>query len=130
MADYQEMKDEGGSKPSIELNSGELNTPESGLSSEEAKRRLDRDGPNMLPDKKTNPCLKFMSYYWGPMPVCIWCAIIIELIRLDWIDFGVLSLLQFLNGFLGWYEEKNAGNAIEALKQRLAPKAVVKRDGK
>ena len=130
MGDYQEMKDAGeASQKVIELGAGELNTPESGLSSEEAKRRLDRDGPNMLPEKKVNPCLKFMSYYWGPMPICIWCAIIIELIRLDWIDFGVLSLLQFLNGFLGWYEEKNAGNAIEALKQRLAPKAVVKRDG-
>ena len=58
----------------------------------------------------------------------IWAAIIIEIARQDWIDFAVLFVLQFINGFLGWHEEKNAGNAIEALKQRLAPKACVKRD--
>jgi H+-transporting ATPase len=46
----------------------------------------------------------------------IWVAIIIEIIRLDWLDFGVLIILQFVNGFVGWYEERNAGNAIEALK--------------
>ena len=45
-------------------------------------------------------------------------------------DFGVLILLQFVNGFVGWHEEKNAGNAIEALKKSLALKARVKRDGK
>mmetsp|Transcript_23708 Transcript_23708/g.3941 ORF Transcript_23708/g.3941 Transcript_23708/m.3941 type:complete len:122 (+) Transcript_23708:248-613(+) len=63
------------------------------------------------------------------MPIMIWIAIIIELIRLDWIDFGVLFFLQFINGFVGWHEEKNAGNAIEALKKNLAPKANCKRDG-
>lgn len=35
-----------------------------------------------------------------------------------------------MNGFVGWYEERNAGNAIEALKKNLALKARVKRDGK
>jgi H+-transporting ATPase len=76
-----------------------------------------------------NPWLKFLSYYWGPMPGMIWVAIIIELIRLAFIDFAILFFLQFINGFVGWNEEKNAGNAIEALKRSLAPKARVKRDG-
>ena len=84
--------------------------------------------PNALPEKKRNAFLVFLSYYWGPMPGMIWVAILIELVRLDWLDLTVLSILQFLNGFLAWYEEKNAGNAIEALKQRLAPRAYVKRD--
>ena len=70
-----------------------------------------------------------MSYYWGPMPGMIWVAIIIELIRQAFIDFAILFFLQFINGFVGWNEEKNAGNAIEALKRSLAPKARVKRDG-
>ncbi|OMJ72870.1 hypothetical protein SteCoe_28588 [Stentor coeruleus] len=108
----------------------EMRTPESGLTSGEARRRYDRDGPNALPEKKVNPCLKFLSYYWGPMPIMIWAAIIIELARLAWLDFGVLMVLQFVNGFVGWHEEKNAGNAIEALKKSLALKARVKRDGK
>ena len=60
----------------------EMKTSESGLTSGEARRRLERDGPNALPEVKVNPFLKFLSYYWGPMPAMIWSAIIIELARL------------------------------------------------
>ena len=63
------------------------------------------------------------------MPGMIWIAIIIELIRLAFIDLAILLFLQFINGFVGWNEEKNAGNAIDALKKSLAPKAKVKREG-
>lgn len=63
------------------------------------------------------------------MPGMIWIAIIIELIRLAFIDLAILLFLQFINGFVGWNEEKNAGNAIEALKRSLAPRAKVKREG-
>ena len=63
------------------------------------------------------------------MPGMIWVAIIIESIRQDPLDFTVLMALQLLNGCLTWYEEKNAGDAIEALKERLSPHACVKRDG-
>ena len=45
----------------------------------------------------------------------------------DWIDVIVLLLLQFLNVFLGFFEELKAGNAIAALKDQLKPEAVVKR---
>lgn len=83
----------------------------------------------MLPETRVNPLLKFLSYFWGPMPGMIWAAILIEAVRQSWLDFGVLLLLQFINGFVGWYEEKNAGNAIEALKKNMAPKARAKRDG-
>ena len=107
----------------------ELNTGPDGLTEEEAKRRLDRDGLNCLPEKSVNPFLKFLSYYWGPMPFMIWLAILIEGIRQAWPDFCVLLFLQFLNGFIGWKEERNAGNAIQALKNAMAPKANIKRDG-
>lgn len=135
MSEYKELKDaeQGEKKNPNRLTAQQLadiNTGEEGLTQKEAQFRMERDGPNELPEKKTNPILKFLSYYWGPMPIMIWFAIIIELIRLSLIDFFVLLLLQFFNGFVGWYEEKNAGNAIEALKKNLAPRAKVKREGK
>jgi H+-transporting ATPase len=132
MADYHSIQDHGEKKEAkTQLSAerlAELNTPSTGLTSAEAKRRYDRDGPNKLPEKKRNPWLVFLSHYWGPMPCMIWVAIIVEAARESAIDVAVLFILQFANGFIGWHEEKNAGNAIEALKKQVGSKAMVKRD--
>ena len=63
------------------------------------------------------------------MPSLIWIAILIELIRVAPLNFSFLFLLQFANGLVWYYEEKNSNEAIESLKRSLAPKAKVKRDG-
>src|ERR1019366_4985200 len=47
-----------------------------------------------------------------------------------WEDFGIILVLLFSNAVVGFWEEHAAGNAIAALKARLAIKARVKRDGK
>jgi hypothetical protein len=46
-----------------------------------------------------------------------------------WVDFGVLLVLQFANATVGYIEERNAGDAIDALKKRLAPQSHVCRGG-
>ena len=46
-----------------------------GLSLDEAKQRLERYGYNELPEEKTNPLLKFLSYFWGPIPWMIEVAV-------------------------------------------------------
>jgi hypothetical protein len=55
-------------------------------------------------------------------------SIIIEGIRMVWLDFFILVNLQLINGFI-WWETENAGNAIDTLKRDMAPKASVKRGG-
>ena len=47
----------------------------------------------------------------------------------DWQDFVGIVCLLFVNSAIGFYEEHNAGNAVKALMDSLAPKAKVKRDG-
>ena len=47
----------------------------------------------------------------------------------DWPDFAGIILLLIINSTIGFYEERNAGNAVKALMDSLAPKAKVKRDG-
>ena len=47
----------------------------------------------------------------------------------DWEDFIGIVCLLFVNSLIGFYEERNAGNAVKALMDSLAPKAKVKRDG-
>lgn len=47
----------------------------------------------------------------------------------DWQDFVGIVLLLLINSSIGFYEEHNAGNAVKALMDSLAPKARVRRDG-
>ena len=47
----------------------------------------------------------------------------------DWEDFIGIVCLLFANSLIGFYEERNAGNAVKALMDSLAPKAKVKRNG-
>lgn len=68
--------------------------------------------------------------YWGPMPIMIWIAIIVEFAIQQWIDAAILCVIQFANATLGWYETIKAADAVAALKASLKPLATVKRDGK
>jgi H+-transporting ATPase len=47
----------------------------------------------------------------------------------DWQDFVGIILLLIINSSIGFYEERNAGNAVKALMDSLAPKAKVRRGG-
>ena len=106
-----------------------LRTSPQGLSQAEATRRLAQYGPNEIADHKTNPLLKFLSYFWGPIPWMIEIAVILSGAVGHWPDFFIILLLLLANGVVGYTEERQAGNAIEALKAKLAINARVKRDG-
>ena len=56
----------------------ELGYSPGGLSQAEAVARLERYGPNEIGEHKTNPLLKFLSYFWGPIPWMIEIAVILS----------------------------------------------------
>jgi H+-transporting ATPase len=101
-----------------------------GLTQAEATKRLAQYGPNAIEEKKTNQYLKFLSYFWGPIPWMIEAAVILSGVVRHWLDFFVILALLLSNAVVGFWEEHQAGDAIAALKARLAIKAKVKRDGK
>jgi H+-transporting ATPase len=101
-----------------------------GLTQAEAQKRLTQYGPNEIEEKKTNPFLKFLTYFWGPIPWMIEVAVILSGVVRHWPDFFIILLLLMANAVVGFWEERQAGNAIAALKAKLAVKARVKRDGK
>ena len=101
-----------------------------GLTEAEAGKRLAQYGPNEIVEKKTNEILKFLSYFWGPIPWMIEIAVILSAAASHWPDFGIILVLLLANALVGFWEEHEAGNAIAALKATLAIKARVKRDGK
>jgi H+-transporting ATPase len=107
-----------------------LSSSPDGLTQAEAEKRLTQYGPNEIEEKKTNLLLKFLSYFWGPIPWMIEAAVILSGVVRHWPDFFIILVLLVSSAGVGFWEEKEAGNAIEALKARLAIKARVKRDGK
>ncbi len=106
-----------------------LGSSPDGLTQAEAQKRLTQYGPNEIAEKKTNEILKFLSYFWGPIPWMIEAAVILSAAAQHWPDFGIILLLLLANAVVGFWEEHQAGNAIAALKATLAIKARVKRDG-
>ncbi|MBN1931892.1 MAG: plasma-membrane proton-efflux P-type ATPase [Desulfobacterales bacterium] len=127
------------SKPNVKDDLKSLSMPElqtkldsspEGLSQAEAQKRLNQYGPNEIEEKRTNPFLKFLAYFWGPIPWMIEGAVILSGVVRHWPDFFIILILLVANAVVGFWEEYQAGNAIAALKAKLAIKARVKRDGK
>ena len=107
-----------------------LSSSPNGLTEAEAKKRLTQYGLNEIAEKKTNALLKFLGYFWGPIPWMIEVAVVLSAVVRHWPDFFIILVLLLANATIGFWEEREADNAIDALKARLAIKARVKRDGK
>ncbi|MEJ2730485.1 MAG: plasma-membrane proton-efflux P-type ATPase [Deltaproteobacteria bacterium] len=104
-------------------------TSPKGLSSSEAKKRLEQYGDNALAEKKVNPLLKLLGYFWGPIPWMIEVAAVLSMIVRHWADFFIIIALLAFNALVGFWQEYQAGNAVEALKQKLALISRTLRDG-
>ncbi|KAF5311090.1 hypothetical protein D9619_007795 [Psilocybe cf. subviscida] len=113
-----------------------LQCDENGLTAEEAQRRLELFGPNKLEVEEQNAFLQFLSFMWNPLSWVMEAAALVAIALSngqgqppDWQDFVGIVLLLFINSSIGFYEERNAGNAVKALMDSLAPKAKVRRGG-
>ena len=96
---------------------------------EDAESRL-KYGINEISEGQQNHFKKFLGYFWGPIPWMIEFALIISLLIQHWPEFGIILLLLLINGLVGFFQEDRADNAIELLKEKLAFKARVLREGK
>jgi H+-transporting ATPase len=106
-----------------------LDSSQDGLSAAEAKQRLEKYGYNEIEEKRVSPLRKFLSYFWGPIPIMIIIAAVLSAVLHHWPDMGVILALLVVNAVVGFREEYQADSTIAALKKNLALKAKVKRDG-
>lgn len=107
-----------------------LDSDKGGISSSEAKERLNLYGFNEIEERKVSLFRKFLGYFWGPIPWMIEIAAVLSLVVQHWADFGIIITLLIFNAFVGFWQEYQAGNAVEALKKKLALKSHVLRDGR
>jgi H+-transporting ATPase len=123
---------EGGhdSNPSSQTSeSASSGTPPGGLSSDEARRRLDRYGPNEVPDEPPRTLRRIGAQLWGPVPWMLEAALGIELAIRSYPSAAILAGLLVFNGLLSVSQEQRARAALGLLRQRLQVLARVQRDG-
>ena len=117
-------------KLSIEELFKKFSSSEKGISNSVAIDRIKDYGYNEISEEKVNPLIKFLSYFWGPIPWMIEVAAILSAIINHWEDFGVIFALLLLNAVVGFWQEYKADDAISLLKKKLALNAKVFRDEK
>lgn len=107
-----------------------LSSKDSGLSQDEAQKRLKEYGFNEISEEKVSPLRKLFNFFWGPIPWMIEAALIISLLIQHREEFTIILILLLINGVVGFYQEYKADNAIDLLKEKLAYHAHVLRDEK
>ncbi|WP_260858909.1 HAD-IC family P-type ATPase [Paraburkholderia sp. BCC1885] len=100
-----------------------------GLTSAEARLRLEKNGPNAVIDVAQHPLRRAARKLWAPVPWMLEAAILLQLWLGDYVEAGVVLLLLVFNAALGFFQEGQAQATLDALKSRLAMVAAVKRDG-
>ena len=81
-----------------------LGSSADGLTQAEAEKRLTQYGPNEIAEKKTNELLKFLTYFWGPIPWMIEAAVILSAAVQHWLDFFIILLLLCSNAVVGFWK--------------------------
>ena len=112
--------EEAGKKPGL---------PSKGLTSEEARTRLTKFGPNAMPDTGVHPLRMALAKFWAPVPWMLEAAIVLELVLGKYVEASIIAVLLLFNAVLGWFQESRAQATLTALKSRLALTASALRDG-
>ena len=102
-----------------------------GLSKAQAKERLEKYGPNRLPEAKPRSALaRFFSHFNNLLIYVLLAAALITAALGHWIDTVVIMMVVVLNATIGFIQEGKAEDALRAIRQMLSANAMVTRDGK
>src|SRR5579863_3216579 len=100
-----------------------------GLTTAEARRRLSEDGPNSTAVVPTPAWRRALAKFWAPVPILLELAVVLQLALGEAPEAAVVGVLLLFNVGLGFFQENRAQATLEALKQRLAMTASVRREG-
>ena len=101
-----------------------LGSSPAGLSNEEARKRLERYGPNeLVRTSRKSPLVMFLSQFNNLLILILIIAAALSAALEGWVDAAVIMIIVFLNAILGFVQENRAEKALEALKVLAAPKS-------
>ncbi|HVN31702.1 MAG TPA: HAD-IC family P-type ATPase [Thermoanaerobaculaceae bacterium] len=100
-----------------------------GLTADEGRRRLAEFGPNVIAAETSSPWRAALAKLWAPISWLLEAAIVIQIGLGKYLEAAVIGGLLAFNATLGLLQESRATAALAALKKRLAPTALVRRDG-
>ena len=100
-----------------------------GLTSSEARERLQRFGANGMPDTTEHPWRRALEKFWAPVPWMLEAAIVLELALGKYVEAAVIAGLLAFNAVVSLVQEGRAQHTLAALKARLSLTASVRRDG-
>ena len=109
----------------------DMQTRADGLTATEAAQRLAEHGPNRLPEGQTRgPLRRFLAQFNNVLIYVLIGAAVVTGALQHWIDTGVILAVVLANAVIGFLQEGKAESAMSAIRQMLAPRAAVLRDGR
>ncbi len=110
------------------MNAAKEVQPSTGLTADEARTRLEKSGPNAMPDTSVHPLRRALTKFWAPVPWMLEAAVVLEIVLGKYVEAGIIAGLLTFNAALGFFQEGRAQATLAALKSRLALNASAKRD--
>lgn len=109
----------------------ELNVnPSTGLTTQEAKARLEKYGPNKLKGKPKKSLISlFFAQLKDMLIYVLLAAAVITIFINEYVDSIIILIVVLINAVIGVVQEAKAEKAVEALQKMTTPKSLVRRDG-
>jgi len=106
-------------------------TQPDGLSRAGAAERLNKYGPNALPEKKGKPAwLRFLAHFHDVLIYILLAAAVMTAVMGHWVDTAVILGVTVINSLIGYIQENNAEKSLQSIRNMLSSDAQVIRDGK
>ena len=109
----------------------EVESTINGISEEEAKNRLQKNGPNELKEADKVPIWKmFLESFKDPLVIILLIAAIVQIFLGEFVESIIIFVVVILNSVLGVTQTIKAESSLDSLKKLSSPNAKVLRDGK
>ena len=105
----------------VNADPGDASNLAQGLPREEAERRLEEYGENLLADHRAGFVERIARFFWGPIPWMIEAAALLSAALRHWDDLVIILAMLLINAGVGFWQEFKAGNAIVVTGPQASP---------